>query len=236
VSINPLEQPVNRLIESLPRRDMQRLVAGCEQVELLRSEILAEPGDRIRHVYFPTGGFVSMVMPIKAGESLEVGLAGDEGMVGSSLVLGVNVSALRALVQGAGPALRIDSNTFRRELEQSMALQRVIKRYIHVLLAQLAQTAACTRYHVVEARLARWLLMTRDRAHSDHFHVTHEFLACMLGVRRVGVTKAATALQKRRLISYHRGHVEVLDRRALEAASCLCYAADKESYEKTMAR
>jgi len=235
VSINPIEQPVNRLLGALPRRDLQRLLAGCEQVELQRSQILAEPGDRIHHVYFPTGGFVSMVRPIKAGEALEVGLAGDEGMIGSSLGLGVNVSALRALVQGAGPALRMEGTAFRRELEQSATLQRVIKRYIHVLLTQFAQTAACTRYHVVEARLARWLLMTRDRAHSDHFHVTHEFLACMLGVRRVGVTKAASALQQRGLISYHRGDVNVLDRHALEAASCVCYAADKASYENTMA-
>jgi len=234
VSMIALEQPANRLLEALPRRDARRLLAQCEPVELRRAQILAEPGERLRYVYFPTGGFVSMVMPIKAGESLEVGLAGDEGMIGASLVLGVNVSPLRALVQGQGPALRIDTTRFRRELEQSATLRRVIQRYLHVLLVQLAQTAACTRFHVVEARLARWLLMTRDRAHSDHFHVTHEFLAYMLGVRRVGVTKAATALQSRQLISYHRGDVNVLDREALEAASCLCYAADKSNYADTM--
>jgi CRP-like cAMP-binding protein len=224
----------NRLISALPRKDRQNLLAACEPVELMSAKILAESGERILQVYFPTQSFISLVAPINGHATLEVGLIGDKGMLGTSLILGVDVSPLRALVQGPGRALRMDAAPFCRELESSPALQRLVKRYLYVVMGQLAQTAACTRFHLVEARLARWLLMTRDRAHSEEFRVTHDFLAYMLGVRRVGVTKAATALQNRKLISYRRGAVSILDPGGLEAASCRCYAADKASYARTI--
>lgn len=226
--------PANRLIAGLPISSRQRFVSGCELIELAFAEILDEPNEPIHDVYFPIDSFISLTKPTEKRGSLEVGLIGNEGMLGVSLLLGVNISPLHAVVQGKGRALRMSATQFRRELNQCPPLQRVLKHYLYVMMDQLAQTALCCRFHLLEERLARWLLMTQDRAHSSSFHITHEFIAYMLGVRRVGVTKAATVLQLRKLIRYSRGNIEVLDRPGLEAASCECYAADTSIYRRTM--
>ena len=224
----------NHLIELLPRADRTSLLALCEPAHLVLSEVLCEPGRTTRHVYFPTGGFISLVALVAGHDGIEVGMVGREGMVGTQLALGVGTSPLKALVQGSGAALRISAKTFRTELESSAALRRQMHRYLYVLMAQLATSAACLRFHLIGPRLARWLLMTHDRADADTFHVTQEFLSYMLGVRRVGVTAAAAAFQRKGLIEYRRGELTVIDRRGLEHAACACYETDRRTYAAQM--
>jgi CRP-like cAMP-binding protein/PAS domain-containing protein len=213
----------NRLLAALPAREYERLLSGLEPVRLTYGEVLYEPGERMRHVYFPSDCLVSLLTVVEGHRALEVGLVGREGMVGSRLALGISASSVRALVQGSGTAVRMTSARFLQEFRRSPALQRALFHFTDALMLQVTQTAACNRFHVVEARLARWLLMTRERLLSGEFHLTHGFLADMLGVRRVGVTSAAGALQRQRLIRYQRGNITILDQRGLEAAACSCY-------------
>jgi CRP-like cAMP-binding protein len=213
----------NRLLAALPAKEYVRLLACLEVVKLSYGEVLYESGEQMRHVYFPSDCLVSLLTVVDGHRALEVGLVGREGMVGARLALGVAASSIRALVQGTGTALRIGAARFLREFRRSPGLQQAVFHFTDALMNQVAQTAACNRFHVVEARLARWLLMTRERLPSGEFHLTHEFLADMLGVRRVGVTSAAGALQRKKLIRYRRGTITILDQQGLEAASCSCY-------------
>jgi CRP-like cAMP-binding protein len=224
----------NRLLDGLPRRDRDRLIERCEPIEIKLGEVLSEPERPVHYAYFPTSSFISLIAPINGKACLEVGIVGSEGMLGSSLALGVDVAPQRALVQGAGSALRIKAAPFCRELERSLPLRRQLDRYIYVTLCQVALTAVCTRFHVVEARLARWLLMTGDRACSDRFYITQEFMSYMLGVRRVGVTEAAGVLRGRKLIRYQRGQLTILNRRGLKAAACTCYTEAIEVYDRIL--
>lgn len=226
-----LSSAPSRLLAALPPAERQRILGSCETVELEFGDILAESGKKIRHVYFPVSSFLSLIAALNEHEQLEVGIIGDEGMLGTSLILGIDTSPLHVVVQGAGPALRMKSSAFVRELERSPALRLLMNRYVYVLMNQLAQTAICTRYHFVDARLARWLLLTRDRAHTSAFHLTQQFMSYMLGVRRVGVTKAARSLEKKGLIEYNRGEIHILDGKGLERASCQCYLEGKAMYD-----
>jgi CRP-like cAMP-binding protein len=223
----------NSLLAALPRRDYQRLLDGFEPVTLTFGEVLYEPGQTIRHVYFPSDSLVSLLTLIEGHMALEVGLVGHEGMLGIPVALGINDSPGRALVQGTGTALRMTSARFRSEHRKYGALHREVNRYIHERIIQITQTAACNRFHPIESRLARWLLMTRDRMGMNHFRLTQELLGNMLGVLRVAVTNAAGDLQQRKLISYSRGEISILDGKGLEAASCRCYRILKNVRNRT---
>lgn len=220
----------NRLLEAIPHPIRERLLAHGEHISLDFADMLLELDQPIRHVFFPTGGLISLIMPVDSGATLEVGRIGDEGMLGLPLMLGVKVAQLRALVQGPGAAWRIGAAPFCRELERSLALRQILHRYLHLTVWHLRQTAVCAHFHLVNARLARWLLMTGDQVHSDEFYITQEFISSMLGVRRSGVNRAASSLQERKLIRYTRGRLSILDRPALEAAACGCYAEGKAVY------
>lgn len=231
---HPGKSRKNLLIEGLPKKDRLGLLALCEEVHLTLAEVVCERGDVLRYAYFPTDSFISLVSLVDGSPGVEVGMVGSEGMVGAQLALGIATTPLHGLVQGDGSAWRIEAADLRRLLTKSDTLRATLDRYLYVLMEQLATSAACLRFHEIGPRLARWLLMSQDRAHSDRFQVTQEFLAYMLGVRRVGVTNAASALQRQELISYHRGDVTIVDRKGLEAAACGCYADDRVAYSAVM--
>jgi CRP-like cAMP-binding protein len=225
-------QVTSHLISCLSREERNRFLQHCESVELAFGDILCELDEPIQHVYFPLESFISLVIPMEGHQPLEVGLIGNEGMLGVTLALGIADAPLKAIVQGSGSALRMKTEQFQHELRNSPCMLSTLNRYLYVLVTQLSQTAACTHFHEIEPRLARWLLMTHDRAHADHFHLTQEYLANMLGVRRSSITIAAGKLQQRKLISYIRGEISILDRKALEAASCVCYSILNDHYTR----
>jgi len=226
----------NRVLSGLPRKDYRNLLSILEPVKLAFGQVLYESQGRIRHVYFPNDCFVSMLTDVDGGRSAEVGLIGSEGMIGLPVALGIAVSPFRAVVQGGGMAMRMKIADFRREFSQSRALRRELFLFTHLLMIQIAQTAACNRFHRVTQRMARWILMTSDRIKSNEFRITQEFLALMLGVRRVGVSVAASKLRERNLMAYRRGSFTILNHRGLVAAACGCYKKVKDVYARGQGR
>ncbi len=229
--MTPNHNPSNRLLAAIPKAEFQILSAKMETIPLAFGEPIYEAGEAIKRIYFPESGIISLLSEVDRESTLEVGIVGSEGLTGVSVFLGVNVSPNRALVQGAGFARVMSPRAFLAACKSSEKLSHAVRRFIHSLLTQISQSAVCNRYHLIEARLSRWLLMTHDRMRSDEFQITQEFLSNMLGVRREAVNKAAGDLQRRGLISYKRGHLNVIDRAGLEAAACPCYKMIKKDYD-----
>ena len=219
----------NRLLACLPANDLEHLSLQLDTVRVEVGDVLHEPGQVMPYIYFPIDSLISLLAVADGRMTLEVGSVGREGMIGASVALGNNLAQMRAVVQRSGNVRRMKSANFYAEFIKTQSLQRLLYRYTDILLGQAIQIAVCSRFHVLEARLARSLLITRDRLGSEKFHLTHEFLAHALGVRRVGVTKAACALQQQNLIDYSRGNIEILDSSGLEAVSCCCYGLVKDN-------
>jgi CRP-like cAMP-binding protein len=213
----------NRIVAALPLPERQHLLEAMTNVTLNVRTVLFEPGGVVDAVYFPTDGVISLVTPMHTGAIVEVATVGNEGVVGIPLVQPLTGFAVRAITQVAGHGLRLEASVFAEWVARSRTFQTLIDRYTQALFGQIAQAAACNRLHSSEERLSRWLLMSRDRVESDHFEITQEFLAQMLGARRSTVSVSAGILQRAGLIRYSRGRVTIVDRKGLEAVSCECY-------------
>lgn len=224
----------NALLDAFPRATRRRLMPDCSTVQLQGGSVLALAGERTQYVYFPTRGSISLTAPVDGTAWLGIGLIGDEGMLDIHTLLGLDISPVNAEVVAESEALRIETDAFLRQLVTNGGLRQALNRYCYVRLSEIVRASACNRFHSVEQRLARRLLVMQDRAHSDRFHITQEALARLLGVRRPAVNVAASAFQEQALIHYRRGDMRVLDRAGLLAISCSCYGADLAVYERLM--
>jgi len=225
----------NHILAALSPEDYERLAPHLEPVKLSHGQILYEAGGVMEYAYFPINLMISLLSQMADGGSVEVGLVGFEGMLGIPLVLGVDESPHQAMVQIPDGALRVKAEVVRREFKRGGALSDLLLRFAQAMILQISQVAACNRVHTVEERLARWLLMTHDRAPSDRLELTQEFLAMMLGCRRAGVTSAAITLQGVGVIRYSRGHILILDRPSLEGYTCECYRVVKTEFDRVTA-
>lgn len=226
----------NQILAALPADEYERLLPVMEDVQLHLGDIISLPDEPIEYVYFPHHSALSVVAMMEDGSEVEVGVIGKEGMFGLPIILGTDSTPLQTIVQLADGATRIKAELFKEELDPGGQLYRLLLSYMQAFFIQTAQTAACHRLHKLDERLARWLLMCHDRCKSDEMALTHEFLAVMLGVRRAGISEAASKLQEAGLIRYHRGHVRIVDRQGLEAVCCECYAVIKREFDRLLRR
>jgi CRP-like cAMP-binding protein len=224
----------NRLLAALPREEYGLLLPHLGGVTFKLGKVVYEPGGQMEHIYFPTTAIISLLYTMENGASAEMGMAGNEGVVGVALFMGGNTMPNRAVVQSAGGAVRMRAHVLRDEFARGGAFQRLLLRYTQALLTQMSQTAVCNRLHAIEQQLCRWLLLSHDRLASDELVMTQELIANMLGVRREGVTVAAGRLQEQGLISYVRGRIRILDRPGLEASVCECYKVVRDEYDRLL--
>ncbi|WP_119681910.1 Crp/Fnr family transcriptional regulator [Indioceanicola profundi] len=230
-----LSAPVqNHILLALPAAERDRLLSILEPVELRFQEILHEAGEPIRHVYFVEEGVISQLAPLEGGQEIEVGLIDREGLVGFAVALGAETTNTEAMVQAPGRALRLNAEALRAEMERGGPLPAGILRFVHTMVVQTSQVAACNIRHTLDERLARWLLMMHDRVHADRMPITHEFMAMMLGVRRAGVTVAVNTLVNSGAILHERGAITMLNRARLEGASCECYEAIRQEVDRVL--
>jgi CRP-like cAMP-binding protein len=222
----------NRLLAALPEEDFQRFFSDLDDLPCPLGHLFYEPEAPIKEIYFIEDGLACILVKIANSSSVEVGMIGNEGLVGVSALLGDDISAQRIIMQIPGTALRINTGRCKEAFDQSAAMRAAVHRFLGEILSQTAQTAGCNRLHSLEQRLSRWLLMASDRARSDVMPMTQEFLSSMLGVQRTGVTDTAGALQRAGLIHYRRGQIRIIDRTALEAIACDCYRLDRDRFER----
>jgi CRP-like cAMP-binding protein len=228
----PRQNTENRLLAGFPSEELRALHPHLEQVSLSHGQIIISPDEPIEFVYFPLNSLLSLVTLMEDGSSVESGCVGREGMAGVPILLDANTTPMQTLAQIPGQAVRIKAEIIKKAFDRSSALQKLLHRYIHTVIVVGSQSTACNRLHNIEARLSRWLLMSSDGVGSEELHLTHEFLATMLGVRRSGVSETANKLQARGLISYRRGHIQILDRKNLETVACECYGMVKAEYNR----
>jgi CRP-like cAMP-binding protein len=221
----------NRILSTLAPAEYRRLRSSLEQVELNKSQTLYAPGDVINHIYFPDDAVVSLLFAVDERRTVEVAMEGNEGAVGFAIYMGGVTSCNLSIVREAGTAQRLEVNSLKGFINQSDCLPGLLEKYVHALINQVAQSGVCNRFHYVEARVARWLLMTQDRLKSNEISATQESIAGVLGVRRSSVTAAASGLHRENIIHYARGRIEILDQRGLHAASCACYGLMKRQYD-----
>lgn len=224
----------NRILSNLPKKEYEQIFPHLEYVSLPLGKVLYEPEDTIRYIYFPLRGTISLTAVMENGAEAEVGVIGHEGMLGLPIALGTDTAPLKAIVQIAGGAVRMKAGVFKERVNECGEFYRMLLKYAQAFFVQIAITAACNRLHHLDGRLARWLLMCRERAQTDSLQLTHEFISIMLGVRRAGVTEAAVKLQSEKLIEYRRGNIRITDVQGLKAASCECYAVVHREYERLL--